>query len=176
MSFFRALCTGEKGFGYKGSKFHRVITEFMLQVCMKGPLGQEPWPYVEILFFEVFFFTLQGGDFTRGDGTGGKSIYGNKFNDENFVKKHDKVLPNIAGDEVALMACRYRHLSSFPPGWPPLNGELWQEHQWLPVLHHCCPHPLAGWKACRIWRGGSNFQDSSRTGCHFNELPCNLIC
>ena len=77
---FRALCTGEKGFGFKGSAFHRIIPNFMCQVILLMSLYKHCW------YFKTSCW--QGGDFTAGNGTGGKSIYGSKFEDENFSLKH----------------------------------------------------------------------------------------
>ena len=77
---FRQLCTGEKkeqGLHYRGSVFHRIINRSAFFFFVRPAHT----------FFDRFM--LQGGDFHNGDGSGGASVYGEKFDDENFLLKHE---------------------------------------------------------------------------------------
>lgn len=104
---FRSLCTHEQGFGYKGSTFHRVIPEFVGFLI-------EQWAQEHKLIF-VSLQMCQGGDFTNNNGTGGKSIYGKKFADENFILKHNNFGtlsmansgPNSNGSQFFITTAKY---------------------------------------------------------------------
>ena len=128
---FRALCTGEKGVGksgkplhFKGSTFHRVITQFM----------------------------AQGGDFTAGNGTGGESIYGMKFADENFIMKHTK-----RGDLSMANAGPNTNGSQFFMTFIPCD--------WLNGKHCVFGHVVDGWQTLDALESVGSQTGATRAAC-----------
>ena len=123
---FRQLVTGEarskvtgQRIGLQGTVFHRVINRFMLQ----GQSTTAPG------LFALNFSLLSGGDFENGDGTGGESIYGPKFEDENFALKHESPGMVTITIIITIVSVTINVL-------PAVHGQRWAGHERVTILHH----------------------------------------